>query len=134
MPPARARPCRYEEEEACCVSCGYVAHEPLKEIKVTPFEDEWDDSGIQNGRYGYRRIVGEGLVVNMSELEALSRILEIAALGTTWYGIARILNDEGWRNRRGKEWNTSGVRSITLKERKRMKGKQSFKAALFQLN
>lgn len=73
-------------------------------------------------------------MVNMSELEALSRILELAALGLTWYGIAVILNDEGWRNRRGKEWNASGVRSIALKERERMKGKQGFKAALFQLN
>lgn len=127
------RASREYDEEMSCLHCGYVKYTPLREIKVEPFEDEIDAASAQNGRYGYRRVVGEGLMVSVSETQALSRILELAALGVGWYAIAETLNAEGFRNRRGKEWAASGVRSIALKEKERMEGKDGVSAPLFDL-
>lgn len=126
------RASRHEKEESVCAVCGFVVFEPLPPIReIEMFSDE---KGLtQNGPYGYRRIVGEGLVINIDELDVLSRIIELDGMGYGWYEMARILNSEGLYNRRGNEWNPAGVRALALKERERLAGVKGAKPRLFYL-
>lgn len=62
--------------------------------------------------YGYRRDHQGGLVVDEDEAHIVRRIFELRAGKLGYKAIARVLNSQGHRTRRGGEWRHGGVAYI----------------------
>jgi len=72
------------------------------------------DSGAPVGPVplGYEATAGRGRVINPATVGTVERIFELVESGSTFGGVARTLNSEGVKGRRGRPWISRTVRNI----------------------